>query len=318
MVTYLSRWDHAYTLKSLKHEKLFKLMSYDEVFRTKSLPSGTYVFTDMDRLGTWELELAAIVYRLLKQAGAHVLNDPAKVRTRFSLLKTLHQEGINSFQVYRPSLGEWPEHYPVFLRRDHFHSGVLGDLIENETSLRNALDKATNDGIPDSNLIAVEYAAEPTREGLFQKHAVYRIGDRYFRDLTVNQSNWVAKFGENGVAGEELYQAELDDMQNVPFPETIRRVFEIANIEYGRVDFGIVDGKSQFYEINTNPCVGFSMNKHPFPQRLQSNAIFKDNYRAAVRALDTSGLKSKVEMNHSTLLHHRKQSRWRTWSRPTL
>ena len=318
MVTYLSRWDHAYTLKSLKREKLFRLMSYDEAFRAKSLQTGTYVFTDMDRLGTWELELAAIVYRVLKQAGANVLNDPAKVRTRYSLLKALHQEGINSFRVYRPSLDEWPARYPVFVRRDHFHSGVLSELIEDETSLRNALDKATNDGIPDSNLMVVEYAAEPAREGLFQKHAVYRIGDRYFRDLTVNQGNWVAKFGELGVAGEALYQNELDEMRNVPFPDTIRRVFEIANIEYGRVDFGMVDGKPQFYEINTNPCVGFRMNKHPFPQRLRSNAIFKDNYRAAVRALETSGLESKVAMDHSTLVHHRKQSRWRTWSRPTL
>ena len=200
MVTYLSRWDHAYTLKFLKREKLFKPLSYDEAFQAKSLPSGTYVFADLDRLGTWELELAAIVYRVLKQAGAHVINDPAKVRTRYSLLKTLHREGVNSFQVYRPSLGEWPERYPVFIRRDHFHSGVLSELIEDETSLREALDKISNDGIPESNVMVVEYAAEPALDGLFQKHAVYRIGDCYFRDLAVNQNHWVAKFGEHGVA----------------------------------------------------------------------------------------------------------------------
>lgn len=318
MVTYLSRWDHVYTVKSLKREKLFKPLSYDEAFRAKSLHLGTYIFTDLDRLGTWELELAAIVYRVLKEAGAHVINDPAKVRTRYSLLKTLHFEGVNTFQVYRPSLGEWPERYPVFIRRDHFHSGVLSELIEDETSLRDALDKASKDGIPDSNLMVVEYAAEPTREGLFQKHAVYRIGDRYFRDLTVNQSKWVAKYGENGAAGEDLYQHELDNMHAVPFLDTIQKVFKIANIEYGRVDFGIAQGKPEFYEINTNPCVGFNLSKHPFPQRLKSHQIFKNNYLTAVSDLEIPLPKSHVNLNHSTLVHHRKKSPWRTWSRPTL
>jgi hypothetical protein len=318
MVTYLSRWDHAYTLKFLKHEKLFKSLSYDEVFSAKSLPSGTYVFTDLDRLGTWELELAAIVYRVLKQAGAHVINDPAKARTRYSLLKTLHREGVNAFQVYRPSLGEWPERYPVFVRRDHFHSGVLSELIADEASLRETLDKISNDGIPESNVMVVEYAAEPTREGLFQKHAVYRIGDRFFRDLTVNQNHWMAKYGELGIAGDALYQEELDNMPHVPFLDTIRQVFEIANIEYGRVDFGIVAGKPQFYEINTNPYVGFNLAKHPYPQRLESHSIFKDNYRAGVRALEKPVSKNQIELDHEVLAHHRKQSRWRTWSRPTL
>jgi hypothetical protein len=318
MVTYLCRWDHAYTLKSLNREKLFKILSYDDAFRAKSLPSGTYFFTDLDRLGVWELELAGIIYRLLKQAGADVFNDPVKARTRYSLLRALHLEGVNSFQVYRPSLSEWPERYPVFVRRDHFHSGVLSELIEDEKSLREALVRISNDGIPDSNLMVVEYAAEPTSQGIFQKHAVYRIGDRYFRDLTVNQNHWVAKYGELGVAGEKIYQDELDNMRHVPFLETIQEVFEIANIEYGRVDFGIVAGKPQFYEINTNPCVGFSLSQHPFSQRLKSHSIFKDNYLAAVRVLENLNRKSHVEMNHNVLIHHRKQSRWRTWSRPTL
>lgn len=318
MVTYLSRWDHAYTLRTLKRERLFKPLSYDETFRAESLPNGTYVFTDLDRLGAWELELAALVYRVLKQAGAHVINDPAKARTRFSLLKALHREGVNSFQVCRPSLGEWPERFPVFVRRDHFHSGVLSELIEDGTSLQKALGKISDDGVPDSNVMVVEYAAEATRDGLFQKHAVYRIGDRYFRDLTVNQNHWMAKYGEPGVAGKDLYQQELDNMRDVPFPATIRRVFEIANIEYGRVDFGIVGGKPQFYEINTNPYVGFSMTKHPFPQRLESHAIFKDNYRAAVRELEKPGSKNRIELDHEILVQHRKQSRWRTWSRPTI
>lgn len=318
MVTYLSSWDHANTVDSLKGEKLYKLLSYDKAFKSKSLPVGTYIFSDLDRLGTWELELAAILYRVLKRAGAHVLNDPARARTRFSLLKTLHRERINRFEVYRPSLGEWPKRYPVFARRDHFHSGVLTKLIEDEENLRKSLQKICNSGVPDSNVIVVEYAAEPIREGLFRKYAVYRIGSHFFRDLTVHQDHWVAKRGRPGIAGEELYQEELDTMQSVPFLKTIKKVFKLGNIAYGRVDFGIVNGRPQIYEINTNPRVGFSLLKHPFPQRIKSHEIFKENYRAAVKALETQLPKANVALKHPRLVTHRKKSRWLSLRQPTL
>lgn len=318
MVTYLSCWDHQYTVRGVVLEKLLKNMSYDELFRSKWIHKGAYIFTDMDRLGPFDLEKAAGAYQGLKASGATVLNDPGRVLTRFNLLRRLHEEGINQFNVYRPFMGEWPEKYPVFVRRDHFHSGVLSGLIESREELEKALDQVHRDGIPDSNVIVVEYAAEADANGVFRKSAVYRIGERYFREISVNDTNWVAKLGSQGVAGEQFYQQELEGMNEVPHPDVIRRVFEIANIDYGRVDFSIVDGKPQFYEINTNPAVKFGKFEHPFPQRVKSHYIFEDNYRVAIKALKIPSTREKVRLRARSLLHHRIHSKWRSSTPPTL
>jgi hypothetical protein len=39
------------------------------------------------------------------------------------------------------------------------------------------------------------------------------------------------------------------------YVDILRRVFDVAHIEYGRADFGVVAGRPQIYEINTNPYI---------------------------------------------------------------
>src|SRR4030095_3452020 len=67
-----------------------KVWTYDRLFRARSLPRATWIFTDFDRLNFWELELAARFHRNLVGAQQTVLNDPATVAQRFSLLRRLH------------------------------------------------------------------------------------------------------------------------------------------------------------------------------------------------------------------------------------
>ena len=62
--------------------------------------------------------------------------------------------------------------------------------------------------------------------------------------------------------------------------------FNTASIEYGRADFGLVDGKIQIYEINLNPMMIFDED-HPSPVRLESGRLFKQNYFEALLAIDT-------------------------------
>lgn len=93
-----------------------KRWSYWNVFHRPYVPHATYIFVDFCRLGPWELELAARLYRLLHTAGLTVLNDPALFKNRYTLLKSLRKEKINSFNVWAPALGEEPERFPVFLR----------------------------------------------------------------------------------------------------------------------------------------------------------------------------------------------------------
>ncbi len=319
MIIYVSRWEHTYTVKSPSRKKLLICLSYDEVFAAKSLPCATYVFTDFDRLSQWELELASCVYRNLRNRGAQVLNDPAQVACRYELLRRLYLAGMNSFNAYRPSLGEWPTRYPVFVRRDSFHDGMLSDLLDSKEALEASLAEAESNGVPYSNTIAVEFAAEPMEDDLYRKQACYRIGDRFFVDTAVHERNWIVKYGESGVAPEARYEAELAAINSVPYEAILRQVFDIAKIEYGRVDIGRYQGQPQFYEINTNPTVGFDT-EHTSPARVRSREQFVLNYTEAMRALDQSGPRggAKIEMAGKFLKRQRRKARWRSWSRPTL
>lgn len=311
MVYIITRWEHAETTREPRAVcPGFAHLSYDQVFNRSHLPLATYVFSDLDRLSDFELELAAVIYRELSEAGAAVCNDPAAALMRFELLRALHREQINDFNVYRPQYQEWPERYPVFLRRCAFHQGVLTELLHSREELESALQKILGDGIPMANTMAVEYAAEAGENGVFKKFSVHKIGDHYFQDTAVTERDWVVKYGDIGAAGEDFYREELEKINTVPFCDTVQRVFEIANIDFGRVDFGMFQGRPQFYEINSNPTVGFKT-EHPSQSRVQSRQTFIDNYTAAIEALDTVDARGRVALRSRVLRKTRRRCRKR-------
>lgn len=319
MPTIITRWEFRKTTRTARSEcPGYRHLSYDQAFDRMRFPLDGYIFTDLDRLSVFELELAAILYRKLRDGGARVLNDPAGVLLRFDLLKALHREGINDFNVYRPQYGEWPQRYPVFLRREAFHMGTLTEPLADESELKNALEETLRAGIPLRNTMAVEYASEPSEGGIYRKPSVYRIGDQYFRDTTVNQEHWSVKSGRLGIASDAFYAEERSGMDQVPHLDLIRRVFETARIEYGRVDIGYYKGRPQFYEINTNPNVSFARD-HPNPDRVASRQKFADNYKRAITALALKNQGGKI-LIESRLLHKRRRNfRWflRQRSRPS-
>src|SRR5438046_8658641 len=77
------------------------LMTYDQLLRSRWVRYATYVFADIDRLSFWDLELAAHAYLGMERSGLRVLNNPAKVKTRYALLRALHRAGLNDFNVHR-------------------------------------------------------------------------------------------------------------------------------------------------------------------------------------------------------------------------
>ena len=80
MIYILTTRVHTYTHTSTACGEAIGVMTYDDLFSASAVPMGTWIFTDFDRLGFWELELAARVYQELKAAGARVLNNPALVK----------------------------------------------------------------------------------------------------------------------------------------------------------------------------------------------------------------------------------------------
>lgn len=237
-------------------EASFKCLPYETLFDLSKFIPATYIFTDFDRLSPFELTAAARLYRDLEKGGARVLNDPAKALNRDELLLTLRAAGINSFTCFRPAAGEKPSVFPVFLRTITGHRGTLSDLLENEKDCENALAEAVKQGYPLRDLIFIEYAAEPVAEtGNFQKHAAYFFDGTVVAANIVNNTSWMAKTGVNNLATKAQYAEEKKNLDNYPYADWVKRVFDCAELDYGRVDFGILKGKPQVYEINTNPTL---------------------------------------------------------------
>lgn len=309
---------HARTHRVLEQSQRFRfrVIPYARLFRMRRLPRATFVFTDFDRLDFWDLELAAGIYRRVREAGMRALNDPALVSSRYELLRDLARDGINDFGVWRVDETPPPEAYPVFLRTESAHRGVLTDLLHDRVALDRAIAKALQAGIPRRELMVVQYCAEPLDEGLFRKLAVYRVGDRTVPALSVHQSTWEAKFGENGVAAQAHYDEEYAAVESNPFGERLRPAFERGRVDYGRADFALVGNRPQVYEINTNPSMG-RLREHPYPIRLASFRLALERLQEALGEIDGPVSGAAIPLPDARSLKRRLLHLWwtREWRR---
>ena len=279
-----------------------EVLSYDEVLSRPTLRRGTYIFTDLDRLSTAALIEAARLFRRLRENGCRALNDPARVRTRFALLRALHESGLNPINAYPAEEGSRPERFPVFIRIADAHEGPLSGLIWDQATLDDAIEAAVVAGVPRSTILTVEYAAQPIRPGVFRKSSFYRVGDHYISDVSWYGKTWRIKGDRDGLADPELYAKELQLMRENPYGKDLARVFDLANIDYGRLDFGVIDERPCVYEINTNPEL-FGPRFHPVAERAEGIGLRWAKLLAAFHAIDTKPDPSqkKVEVGGTSL-----------------
>ncbi len=315
MICFVITWPRK-TLKRLRElpgMPVHRIWSYDALLRAKTLPHATWIFTDFDRLSAWELELAAHVYRELESAGMRVLNDPGRSVGRFDLLASLRRAGRNDFSVWRASQRDAVNRFPVFLRTEAAHRGPITDLIPDAQALDRALDKALSDGYPLRDLMVVEYCAQPLPSGIFRKRAAFRVGDRLISTLAVHDTSWSAKHGRLGVADESLYQEEWESIGRCEHERELVEAFDVASLNYGRVDYSLVEERVQIYEINSNPTIGRTL-EHPSPWRVQSAAMAEKLLMDAFQRIDSSA-GQEIRLRDQLLSRQRKADRFLLRSR---
>ena len=119
------------------------------------------------------------------------------------------------------------------------------------------------------------------------------------------------KYGTINSATNGLYEDEYEMTKNNAYEKELRRVFDIANVEYGRVDFGLVDGKVQIYEINTNPNIR-PPGKHPNPVRTKSLTLAWEKYTDALHAIDLpeSTAPEAGKFSHPDIIHRILRQFW--------
>ncbi|MGE0719364.1 MAG: hypothetical protein AB7P02_28230 [Alphaproteobacteria bacterium] len=261
MILFVATAAHRYTMACLADETFgvplpqCRVTSYERLFAAKTIPTATWIFTDIDRLLPWELPVAAEIHRWLRDQGMRCLNDPARVMGRFQLLRRLHDDGHNPFNVYRADERPRPRRFPVFLRNEDDHTAPRPALVPDQRALDAALAMLAAAGTSPKGMLVVEFVHAPLAPGLWRKFGTFSVGEGVSVDHAVIEDQWAVKQGTVGTATPEMYAEELAAVTENAFAPALLPVFRTAAIEWGRADHTTVAGREVVWEINTNPDI---------------------------------------------------------------
>ena len=297
MIRFVVTPGHSSTFRALAPRLLrppplrVEIWTYPQLFAARELGAGTWVMCDLERLAVWELRLAGDIARQIREAGPHfsLLNDPARAACRYELLLRLQRAGSNRFRAWRAEDGVPPARFPVFLRLESDHGFPLSGLLDNADALAAEIESQRENGVSPRGMLIIEYEAEPLAPGVFRKYAAYRIGERIVADHTVHDVTWLAKYGDEAAWSPQRYAEEAIYVRDNPHAQALRRAFDIACIEYGRADYGVVAGAPQVWEINTNPTLPLGDLRKAKPLRVEATRLSRDNRLAAFQTIDLSG-----------------------------
>jgi hypothetical protein len=126
-------------------------------------------------------------------------------------------------------------------------------LLFSEPELRRVIENALDLGMPRDTMLIEEFSDTKDASGTYRKYSMHRFGKRDVFDHIYFSKDWQIKVP--AIVDETTIVEELTVVQNIPLIDQVRRVFEIAAIDYGRIDYGVLDGQIQVWEINTNPML---------------------------------------------------------------
>ncbi|MEX0807882.1 MAG: hypothetical protein WD044_04055 [Dongiaceae bacterium] len=259
MIFYFVTAKHLYTMRDFiagpgqRLAERVTIISYKDLLAAKSLPFGTFVFSDVDRLsGSQSMDISRR-WKAICAAGARTLNNPVMSLRRYDLLRKLYEEGINRFDAYMMTEHRKPKRFPVFVRSAFDHEGAKTELLHDQAALDAELARLRAEQVWPGDKVIVEYEHCGDAQGVYKKYAGFRVGDRFIPRQILAATKWVVKRPE--LETSELAAEEAAYLDANPHQDLLMRVFDMANIEYGRIDYGIIDGRVQIFEINSNPTM---------------------------------------------------------------
>ena len=231
------------------------VLDYPDVLTRRQLPGGTYVFTDFERCTSHDLAAVKALWDQLAATGCvQLLNDPRRVLWRYPLLREFHAQGLNDFSAYRPTDDLSALRFPVFLRCEHDHGGVRTDLLHTPGALQHAIRRMRRHLAWRDQILITEFRAAKDADGLYRKYGALLVEGHVLPCQLMASEGWFVK-GRTRLVTPAIVAEEYRYVEENPHADVLRDRFARANIEYGRIDYGFVEGRLQVYEINTNPTI---------------------------------------------------------------
>jgi hypothetical protein len=266
---------------------------YEELPGCRSVPSGTWIFAALDQLTAGGMALVQELAGQLQQpqSESRVLNDPSRVLLRYGLLERLHAEGLNVHRAARAGSRLGDLRYPVFVREEFQHNGAISPLLKDAVDLRNALGVAARRGYQLDELLVVEFVDTQDAVGRYQRYAAFVIDGTIVAKELMSGTEWMLKSPASAPEAADLL-AEREWVIGNPHEQELRVIFDVAGVDYGRIDFGLIDGRIETWEINLNPTIrrGRTPDRTPLsaaldalrePTRQHFTRSFVDALRAA-------------------------------------
>jgi len=229
-------------------------VTYESFTKKTVYPPGIYIFTDIDILDRDSLVSILPLWETLAAKGYSVFNHPVKSKRRFELLKTLYEHHINSYNVYRLDHDLSNVSFPVFLRKGDDHFGAQSDLIKDSATLLLEIKKIRDSSTDLKNWMIIEFCDVRDQNGIYKKYGTFYINKTIIPRHVFFSKQWEQK--DPTALGEmDFLKEENEYLRNNPHARPLKEIFSLAGIDYGRIDYGVKDGKIQVWEINTNPII---------------------------------------------------------------
>jgi hypothetical protein len=285
-------------------EGLLSVVHYEELPQRRSVLPGVYIFSALDQLTPGGIQLVSELQAQLRASPAvpRVLNDPNVALPRLKLLEELHRQGLNRHRAVRATGSLVGLSFPVFLHEDYRHTGSLSPLLHSHTELEGALGQALLRGYRLEELLVVEFCDTRDAEGRYRKYTAYVVGSEVIARTMARGPAWMLK-AEGVDFSEEMLLEERAYVLANPYEDQLRRIFALAGVQYGRIDFAIKGGTVETWEINTNPTVGPSRQKvmpDKFaPMRQPIRDHFSRRFHAALMKLNSQASQAPIPVSFS-------------------
>jgi hypothetical protein len=231
-----------------------RISTYSQLVGHQVFPKMALILTGLEFVPAAAREAACRLWQALAASRVPIafLNHPLLAMQRYELLRELRERGINAFDAYRLTEARRPRLYPVFLRDEALPLAKGTRLLRTPAELESLLGRLVREGRNRDARLIVEFCGERDSRERYRRFGAYCINGAIVPCRPTFDTDWVVA---TGAATQDPDQQALEaaHLSENPHAETLRHIFRIARIDFGRIDYGILDDRIQVYGIHTDP-----------------------------------------------------------------